>query len=244
MRTKRKGGVAVRMLLLLAVALLLIGILAYKGRKRDSRMAEGTEETGEETQRETESLWKRETPGDTEEETQAESRKAERRGTDAEEGTEESTEAETSGTGQAERETYAVSVTNAEEFAGQVMASRTWLLDKYLSAYVEKKKIRASEGVILNAAVPDDQVRCTEFYVELNNKKHTLVTLRWDPYLCTVVASKCRYTKKEVEESVWAGDRAAVTDISPEQDAAVIGEQGAKDEAELEAGPGKEVVIE
>lgn len=70
MRTKRKGGVAVRMLLLLAVALLLIGILAYKERKRDSRMAEGTEETGEETQRETESIWKRETPGDTEEETQ------------------------------------------------------------------------------------------------------------------------------------------------------------------------------
>lgn len=70
MRTKRKGGVAVRMLLLLAVALLLIGILAYKERKRDSRMAEGTEETGEETQRETESLWKRETPGNTEEETQ------------------------------------------------------------------------------------------------------------------------------------------------------------------------------
>lgn len=240
MRTKRKGGVAVRMLLLLAVALLLIGILAYKGRKRDSRMAEGTEETGEETQRETESIWKRETPGDTEEETQAESRKAAGQGTDAEE----NTEAETSGAGQAERETYAVSVTNAGEFAGQVMASRTWLLDKYLSAYVEKKKIRASEGVILNAAVPDDQVRCTEFYVELNNKKHTLVTLRWDPYLCTVVASKCRYTKKEVEESVWAGDRAAVTDISPEQDAAVIGAQGEKDEAEPEAGPGKEVVIE
>lgn len=240
MRTKRKGGIAVRMLLLLAVALLLAGILVYKGRKRDSRMAEGTEETGEETQRETESIWKRETPGNTEEETQAESRKAAGQGTDAEE----NTEAETSGAGQAERETYAVSVTNAGEFAGQVMASRTWLLDKYLSAYVEKKKIRASEGVILNAAVPDDQVRCTEFYVELDNKKHTLVTLRWDPYLCTVVASKCRYTKKEVEESVWAGDRAAVTDISPEQDAAVIGAQGEKDEAEPEAGPGKEVVIE
>lgn len=240
MRTKRKGGIAVRMLLLLAVALLLAGILVYKGRKRDSRMAEGTEETGEETQRETESIWKRETPGNTEEETQAESRKAAGQGTDAEE----NTEAETSGAGQAERETYAVSVTNAGEFAGQVMASRTWLLDKYLSAYVEKKKIRASEGVILNAAVPDDQVRCTEFYVELNNKKHTLVTLRWDPYLCTVVASKCRYTKKEVEGSVWAGDRAAVTDISPEQDAAVIGAQGEKDEAEPEAGPGKEVVIE
>lgn len=241
MRTKRKGGIAVRMLLLLAVALLLAGILVYKDRKRDSRMAEGTETTGEETPRETAGIWKRETPGNTEGGTQTEAQEAAEPGTDAEE----NTEADTSGMGQVETEKkYAVSVTNAEEFAGQVMASRTWLLDKYLSAYVEKKKIRASEGVILNAAVPDDQVRCTEFYVELNNKKHTLVTLRWDPYLCTVEASKCRYTKKEVEESVWAGDRAAVTDISPEQDAAVIGAQGKKDETEPEAGPGKEVVIE
>ncbi len=93
-------------------------------------------------------------------------------------------------------------------------------------------------------AVPDDSIRCTEFYVELDNKKRTLVTLRWDPYACTVTASRCRYTRQEVEGRVW-DSRGAVTDISREEDAAVIEAQGEAHAPEgAVQGPGKETMVE
>lgn len=121
---------------------------------------------------------------------------------------------------------YAVTILNKDEFAKQVMASRAYLLDKQLSAYVEKKRIKADEGKILDVAVASDDAHCTEFYVELNNKKKSLVTLRWDPYKCTVKASKCQYTRQEVQDAAWADGSAAVRDISREEEAALLERMG------------------
>lgn len=259
MRRKRISGIAARLLLLLAVLALLAGMLLYKMHARENGET-GTQETEGyrgETDGETGPVPESGTEEDAAEDVQEEKDTQEDTAADAQEETdtpEEDTQAAGTETGETagtdtqerqpvtEREKYAVTVTNADEFAKQVMASRTWLLDKYLSEYVKKKKIRAGAGKILDVAVPDDSIRCTEFYVELDNKKHTLVTLRWDPYTCTARASRCRYTRQEIEARVWDSRGAAVTDISPEEDAAVIAAQG--EQKETGPAPGKEEVVE
>lgn len=145
---------------------------------------------------------------------------------------------------------YPVTILNKDEFAKQVMATRSYLLDKYLSSYVEKKHMKVDEGTILDVAVASDDASCTEFYVELNNKKKSLVTLRWNPYKCTVKVSKCQYTRQEVKDAVWADGDAAVRDISGEEDAALIerlGEEQTEAQSESEepeSSGGEEVILE
>lgn len=248
MRNGRKSGIAARVFLLLAVFLALAGILIYKAHTGE-KGGRGTEGYREISRRPEEGVPDGQAQEDTGAAMQEEEETPGRDTPDIEhpagetgQGTGKTTEAAWQPA--AEQEKYAVTVTNADEFAKQVMASRTWLLDKYLSAYVEKKKLRAGEGRILDVAVPDDSIRCTEFYVELDNKKRTLVTLRWDPYACTVTASRCRYTRQEVEGRVW-DSRGAVTDISREEDAAVIEAQGEAHAPEgAVQGPGKETMVE
>jgi len=266
MGRKKKKAVMKRVLLILAsAAILAAGVTALQswvpaGTDGDKNTEEASElnraDAGEteETQQGI-TAWK--DGGETDPETtgikDTEPAKKEIRaeGTESPEDTEkqegaEDTEAEKEETGRK----YAVTILNKDEFAKQVMASRTYLLDKYLSSYAEKKKMKADEGTILDVAVALDDAHCTEFYVELNNKKKSLVTLRWDPYKCTVKASKCQYTKKEVRAAIWADGDAAVRDISREEDAALIESLGGEqtetrtEPAEPESGGGEEVILE
>lgn len=264
MGRKKKKAIIKKVLLILASAASLAAAIttfrAWRTAGTDREPLEETAETGrtgtegrQETQQEItawddgdETAPETTGAGDTEpakKETQAKG--TERTEDKEKEGGTESTETEK----ETERK-YAVTILNKDEFAKQVMASRTYLLDKYLSSYVEKKKMKADEGTILDVAVALDDAHCTEFFVELNNKRKSLVTLRWDPYKCTVKASKCQYTKEEVRAAIWADGDAAVRDISREEDAALIeglgGEQTETqtEPAEPESGRGEEVILE
>lgn len=257
MGRKRKRKIILRALVLLAAAAALaLGITAYRiwkpgpsltpssqGDTGDTAgtgpLADGTGRGTEDTQEETAST---ETDSATEKESMAET------GPGTEKDTGETKENETGHGEETEKEDrqYAVTVTNKDVFAEQVMSSRAYLLDKRLTDYVEKKKIRATEGTILDVAVASDNASCIEFYVELNNKKKTLLTLRWDPYKVTVTVAKCQYSKKEIEDAVWT--ESGARDISQEEDEDVIsrGTEAAESEETGDGAPGngKEVVLE
>lgn len=243
MGRKRKRAIAARAVLFLSMLFLLIGVLVIKTGRRKTSVEVPQAESRKETQDMADTMEVMdETDGSkgSTEESRADDKTTEESPTETEAAEEDETEAEA---GETERE-YPVRLTNADEFAKQIMASRTYLLEKKLSDYVERKKFKANGGTILDAAIPDDNVYCTEFYVELNNTKKSLVTLRWDPYSCTVTASKCQYTRQEIKDMVWAGERLAVTDISSEKDAAILEAQGQETETIPETEDGKEVVIE
>ena len=220
MNPDKKKNMKKNMFLLILGLALLIGLLVWNSHRRDDTLKRM--ESEKETKKEEGNALE----GDTEQGTQTE----EQSGTEGwtEEGTEaaateqeatEKTEPQTEAAQEEAVTQYDITVTNKEEFAKDVMATKAYLLDKQLTAYAQKRKWKATEGKILDVAIPEDNLTCTEFYVQVNNKKKSLVTLTWNPYQCQVTAKKCQYTLQEIEDMVWLAPGPEQRGISQKEDA-------------------------
>lgn len=220
----KKKNMKKNMFLLTLGLALLIGLLVWNNHRRDSTLKRVKPE------KETEKEEGNALESDTEQGIQTEAQYGTEGWTDAQEVTEAAaTEQEATETEKTEPQTeaaqeetvkqYDITVTNKEEFAKDVMATKAYLLDKQLTAYAQKRKWKATEGKILDVAIPEDNLTCTEFYVQVNNKKKSLVTLTWNPYQCQVTAKKCQYTLQEIEDMVWLAPGPEQRGISQEEDA-------------------------
>lgn len=94
-----------------------------------------------------------------------------------------------------------------EIYMKPVMQLYSFRANERVLTYTERYVPDATEATCLNAGVSEQNVRYTNFYLELNDSECTLLVVEWNPDIRDVSVRECvEYTKEEILHEVWNQD--------------------------------------
>lgn len=100
-----------------------------------------------------------------------------------------------------------IMIHDQEIYMKPVMQLYSFRANERVLTYTERYVPDATEATCLNAGVCEQNVRYTNFYLELNDSKCTLLVVEWNPDIRDVAVRECvEYTKEEILHEVWNQD--------------------------------------
>lgn len=102
-----------------------------------------------------------------------------------------------------QNQTTYIKIANEKEFIQPVLGSRTYEMNQKLLEYMQDKEIKADKATCLDCNIPLDNPDVTEFFLELGDKKSTLITITYKPKDGEILIEDCEYTRKEIDNAVW-----------------------------------------
>ena len=100
-----------------------------------------------------------------------------------------------------------ITIHDQDVYMKPVMQLYSFRANERVLTYTQRYVPDATEATCLNAGASEQNVRYTNFYLELNDPDQTLLVVEWNPDIRDVSVRECiEYTKEDILNEVWNRD--------------------------------------
>lgn len=100
-----------------------------------------------------------------------------------------------------------ITIHDQDVYMKPVMQLYSFRANERVLTYTKRYVPDATEATCLNAGASEQNVRYTNFYLELNDPDQTLLVVEWNPDIRDVSVRECiEYTKEDILNEVWNRD--------------------------------------
>lgn len=97
-----------------------------------------------------------------------------------------------------------ITIHNQETYMKPIMKLYSFRANERVLTYTQRYVPDATGAICLNAGTSEQNVRYTNFYLELNDPDQTLLVVEWNPDIRDVSVRECvEYKKEDILEEVW-----------------------------------------